>query len=92
MTDSAIKKRQTRAKRRAIEHFRDLGYKIIESDNSAFCFIATCRAEVRFVRVVIDRITEHDIKLTQGYELPGGCSCEIFCQKETRFEIQEVRE
>jgi len=92
MSDSAIKKRQARAKRKAIEHFRDLGYKIIESDNSAFCFIATRRAEVRFVRVAVDRITERDVKLTQGYELPGGCSCEIFCQKDARFEIREIRE
>lgn len=92
MTDSAIKKRQGRAKQKAIQHFRDLGYKIVTSDNSAFCFIATRRTEARFIRVVVDRITEHDIKLAQEYELPTACAREIFCQKETQFEIREVRE
>lgn len=92
MSDSAAKRRQARAKQKAIEHFRDLGYKIVKADNAAFSFVAVRRREARFVRVVLDRITEHDIKLAQGYESPDACVREIFCQKETRFEIREVRE
>jgi hypothetical protein len=91
MTDSAIKKRQARAKIKAIEHYSKT-YRIIVSDDRPFTFIATRLTDIRFVRVVVDCITPDDIKSVQGYESPTACAREIFCQKETGFEIREVRE
>ncbi|MBE3109344.1 MAG: hypothetical protein IMZ46_02350 [Acidobacteria bacterium] len=92
MSDPAIKKRLARAKTSAQGHYFNLKYTIIKTDDPVFCFIAMRRSEIRFVRVVIDRITDHDVKLVQGYEPPVVCTQEIFCQKETKFEIREVRE
>ncbi len=92
MTDAAAKKKQGRAKRKAAERYRDLGYDVSLLNDPAFSFIASRRREVRWVRVVVDRIMPDDVKLVQGRELPDACAREIFCQKETRFEIREVRE
>jgi hypothetical protein len=92
VSEPAVKKKQARAKRKAIERFRDVGYDITLLNDSVYSFIASRRRESRYVRVVVDRITPDDIKLVQGRELPDGCAREIFCQKETRFEIREVRE
>lgn len=92
MSDLAIKKRLERAKKRAIEYFIKTGYKIIESNNKNFCFIATRKKEVRFIRVVIDKITESDIKSAREILLPESCTREIFCQKKDEFEIKEIEE
>ena len=92
MSDDPIKRRMARAKRKAIERFRDVGYDITLLNDPVYSFIASRRRESRYVRVVVDRIAPDDIKLVQGRELPDGCAREIFCQKETRFEIREVRE
>lgn len=92
MSDPAVKKRLARAKTSAQGHYFNLKYTIIKADDPVFCFIALRRAEIRFVRVVLDHITDRDVKLVQGYEPPVICTREIFCQKETKFEIREVRE
>jgi len=91
MSDPAVKQKLRRATLKAKGYFTDLSYGIIESDSAVFSFIATRRREARYVRVVLNHITDHDIKLVQSYELPDACVREIFCQKETRFEIREVR-
>ena len=92
MSDEAIKKRRARAKARAIAHYRGMNYSIVMSDDRPFAFIAVRLTDIRFVCVVVDRITSDDLKSVQGRESPAGCVPEIFCQKETRFEIREVRE
>lgn len=90
--EKAIKRRLARAKERAILDLKRIGYKIIPSDNSSFCILATRKNEVRFIRVIVDEITEDDIKLTKDYELPSGCVKEIWCKKlnQKDFEIKEV--
>jgi hypothetical protein len=90
MPNEAVKKRLERAKKKAIEHFTKTGYKIIESNNKTFCFIATRSREVRFIRVVVDRITETDIQSVWEILLPESCTREIFCQKKNDFEIREI--
>jgi len=91
MSEEAIKKRLTRAKQKAIEHFEAIGYRIVKSDNATFCFIAGRRREARFIRVVVDKITPADLETVRDFEVPDGCTREIFCQKDERFEIQEVK-
>ena len=90
MPEEAVKKRLERAKKRAIEYFSKTGYKIVDSNNKTFCFIATRRREVRFIRVVIDRIVEVDIQSAKEISLPDSCTREIFCQKKNDFEIMEI--
>jgi len=92
MPDDPRKKQRYRAKQKAIVYYRGMTYKIIMSDDGPFAFIAIRLTDIRFVRVVVDRITPDDIKSVQGYESPTACAREIFCQKETRCEIREVRE
>ena len=90
MPEEAIKKRLDRGKKKAIEYFSKTGYKIIESNNASFCFIATRRREVRFIRVVIDRIEEIDVQSAKKIVLPDSCTREIFCYKGNDFEIMEI--
>lgn len=90
MTDEAIKKRIERAKKRAIEHFKKTGYHIVESNNINFCFIASRKREIRFIRVVIDKITEEDVKKIKEVELPEYCTREIYCENKDNFEIKEI--
>ena len=90
MTDVAVKRRMARAKDFAIKKFEDMGYKIIPSDNSLFCFIAIRKMEIRMVRVAMDIISPKDIESVKGFAPPGICSKEIWCRKGNRFEIQEV--
>jgi hypothetical protein len=92
MSETTIKKRLARAKRQAIRHFEASGYRIVESDNKTFCFIASRRREARFIRVVVDKITDADLEMARGFEVPDTCAREIFCQKNDRFEIREIRE
>jgi len=92
MTDVAVKKRLARAKAQAIDHFLRTGYSIIRSDNGIFCFIASRRRELRCIRVVVDRITDQDMRLAKEFPAPASCSREIFCQKPDGFEIQEIEE
>lgn len=90
MSDPAAKKRQSRAKRKAIDHYRSLRYQIIMSDNAPFSFEAIYHSQHRYVRAV-DEITENDIRLVKACALPSDCIREIFCLKGARFEIREVR-
>ena len=92
MSDEAIKKRLARAKSQAIDHFLRTGYQIIRSDNGIFCFIASRRRELRCIRVVVDKITDQDVRLAREFPAPDSCSREIFCQKAGAFEIMEVEE
>ena len=92
MTEEAVKKRLARAKEKATADLKEIGYKIVPSDNTSFCVLATRRNEVRFIRIVVDEIKDSDIQLTKEYELPPGCVKEIWCKKENkrRFEIEEI--
>lgn len=65
MSDEALKKRQARAKSRAIEILRLADYEIIRSDNEKICVIASRNAEIRIIRICIDTVTEHDIAVVR---------------------------
>lgn len=92
MSEEALMKRINRAKKAAIESLVKIGYKYIPSDNSNFCFLAVRKTEIRMIRVVIDEITDSDIKAVQDFEPPGTCTKEIWCRREGMkdFEIREV--
>lgn len=92
MSDEAIKQRLKRAKKSAIKTLISAGYKVILSDNSNFCIIGTRKKETRIVRVVIDRITDEDFKLTKDFDFPKACTKEIWCKKlnEKTFKITEI--
>lgn len=92
MTEEAVKRRLARAKEKATIDLREIGYKIVPSDNTSFCILATRRNEVRFIRIVVDEIKDSDISLTKKYDLPSGCVKEIWCKKEhkRKFDIEEI--
>ena len=92
MTDEAIIRRLNRAKSAAISILEDAKYKIIPSDNSNFCIIGIRKKEIRLVRVVIDKITEDDVKIVESFDdHPGICTKEIWCkgEGEKKFETRE---
>jgi len=92
MADETIKRRLRRAKEKAVNDLEKTGYKIVPSDNSAFCILGVRRLELRMIRVVIDEITRKDIELVEGFHPPGTCSKEIWCKVEGQrnFIIKEV--
>ena len=91
MPQEPIKKRLCRAKAKAIALLQSAGYKVVRSDNETFCVIATRKREVRFIRVVVDRVSERDRQLVQGIDLPcASCSREIYCLKGSAFSIEEL--
>ena len=77
MTDTAIMQRMRDAKKAAIQKYRDIGYKIYESDNQIFCFIANSPSgpiacHQCMVRVVAGKATDKDIKIIKEQRiLPG---------------------
>ncbi|UCC39125.1 MAG: hypothetical protein JSV96_15165 [Candidatus Aminicenantes bacterium] len=90
--EKAIKKRLVRAKERAILDLKRIGYKIVPSDNSSFCIIGMRKNETRFIRIVIDKITDEDIKKVQDYPMSPSCIKEIWCKKigQQSYEIKEI--
>lgn len=81
MSEPAIKRRLRRAKTKATEHLESMGYSIITAD-----IVAIRQNEVRFIDVAVDRFPPDCAKV----KMPSCCSREIFCQKESKFEIKEI--
>ena len=92
MAEEAVKQRLNQAKGAAIFALKNSDYKIIPSDNSAFCILAVRKLEIRMIRVVVDEITANDIKIVREFDPPGICTKEIWCRKkgEKKFEIREI--
>ena len=92
MPEEAVKRQLRRAKGAAIEKCREMGYQILVSDNSLFCFLAMRRHETRLIKVIIDEFKDRDIKLIRGFEPAGPCTKEIWRRDESgHFEIREIR-
>ncbi len=92
MNDFAIKKRLTRAKEKAKIDLAKNGYKIILSDNKIFCFLAVRKKEIRMVKVVVDDISEEEIRIIREFESPVNCTKEIWYRAphQKDFEIREI--
>jgi len=91
MPDESIKQKARRAKKAAIEKCEEMGYKIITSDNSLFCFVATRETDMRMVRVSIMDIGDKDIQKLREIDSPAQCVAEIWHRRDDgRFEIRKV--
>jgi hypothetical protein len=81
-----IVRRIREAKESAIADFREMGYEIIKSDNEVFCFIASKAAGPTVlheckVRVVVDKITDHDQSLVKRQRLLPSQTKVILCRE-----------
>jgi len=86
----AIKKRSARAKSAAMTVLRKSGWDVIPSDNSTFCIIATRPTEIRFIRIVIDKVSPNDHTVVKGVRVPADSriSREIWhCKAGLEFDI-----
>jgi hypothetical protein len=91
MPQEAIKKRLERAKTSATRILENAGYDIILSDNKKACLVGLRRTETRVIRVVIDQITDEDVRIIKNLKAPhDACQKEIWCRKGARFEILEI--
>lgn len=92
MPEEAIIKRLNRAKIAAIRVLKSADFKIIPSDNSNFCILGIRKKEIRMIRVVVDEITENDIKIVKDFDPPGVCTKEIWCRRgnDKKFEKREI--
>lgn len=91
MSDASIKTRIRRSKKSAAEHFVKAGYMIIETAGEPFTFIAVREKELRFIRVVLDRIQDSDIQALRPFRLPDCCTREVVRCRGREIEIREVR-
>lgn len=92
MPDESIKKRMSRAKRRACDDLRSLGYKIVLSDNNPVCLVAYCGSDVRLVKICLDKASSADQENLCRYPSSIVVSREIWIRKagEQRFDIQKL--
>jgi hypothetical protein len=92
MSEENIKKRQTRAKCRAVDILRRAGYDIIRSDNETVCVIGARNAELRVIRVCVGNVTERDIKVIRSMQFlrDSHVSREAWCFDGKDFTIQEI--
>lgn len=92
MPEEAIVRRVYEAKKRAKQECRNLGYSIINSDNETFCFIASnAGIYERKIRVVIDEITENDLKLIRTMRILPNQTKEIWCRHFGSRSFETVR-
>jgi hypothetical protein len=92
MSDYAIKKRMSRARRLAVADLRRAGYGIIETQGEPFAIIAVRLSEARFVRVVVDDVQARDIHVCKQYPVPSNCVREVWAlgPRERAFQIKSV--
>jgi len=92
MSDCKTKKRLARAKKRAITILERAGYSIIPSDNKKFCFIGIREKETRLIKVVIDDLSEHDIKIINNFPVKGGIyTKEIWIKKKNQSDFKIIK-
>ena len=94
MSDFAIKQRLNRAIKSAIKLLDQPpgSYEIILLNNHVFHIEAIRKKEIRKIRVVLDKITEEDIKKVKRFSLPEICTKEIWCkiQRQRGFKTLEI--
>ena len=93
MADPTVTRRLARAKTRAADMLRGMGYGVVHSDNSTFCVLGVRNREIRMVRVVIDKITEEDkTRVAEFPQKPPNCTREIWCKRHniSGFEMMEI--
>ena len=89
MTEKAIQneskriRKISRAKKAAINTFKGVDFKIMNSDNEIFC-LSACKAGIleSKVRVVINRITKEDRDLIFSFPILQNQTKEIWCRIE----------
>ncbi len=81
MSDEAIKRRVADAKKAAKKKCRGMKYRITNSDNEVFCFIAE-RAGLyeQKIRVVVDEITDDDKQLILRTRILPNQTKAIWCR------------
>jgi len=80
MGDPPIVRRQRYAKQKAKEYCERDGATICVSDNDIICLIANYRTHERKIKVVIDEITEWDIRQLSKIHIFPTQSREIWCR------------
>jgi len=93
MAEEAIKKRYKRAVRAAMDCLDNPpgSWDLTILENHVFHLEAARTREIRKIRIVLDRITAHDIKLVKERELPEICTKEIWCRSiNGRFSIKKI--
>ena len=81
MSEESVMRRIGYAKKVAKQSLEDQEHTVLNSDNQIICFTATFGEFLeRKIRIVIDEITEHDIKLIKGLNITPNQTKEIWCK------------
>jgi len=89
MGDEAIKKRMSRAKRKARMDLESIGFEVIESNNRPVCLVAKNGDDIRVIRICLNKISPADrLSICTFSEFRR----EVWCRKEgsEEFSIQKI--
>ena len=92
MSDDPLKKRMLRAKQKARDDLRALGYEVVVSDNQPICLVAYRGSEVRIIRICLDEAAAIDKKRLMIYSGSPIVSREIWVRalSAERFAITKL--
>jgi hypothetical protein len=94
MPESAVKQRLNRAIRSAVRCLDQPkgSYRIMLQSNGPFHIEAIREKEIRKIRIVLDKVSDHDEKAVREIRLPHVCTKEIWCKKQNErdFLRQEI--
>lgn len=93
MPGKPLKKRTTRAVKRAADILVNSNYSVTFLQGEVFNLEAMREREIRKIRVVLDAIKHDDEQKVRAFRLPGICTKEIWCKRlnESAFFIKEIR-
>ena len=92
MPDEKVKRQIREARKRAAKILESSHYSIVYPSGFAFDIIGMRKREQRFVRIVIGKPDEHDVRVMQEVDTahPLICAKEIWAWMDGCFDIQDV--
>jgi hypothetical protein len=82
MSDDRIKGRIARAKKKAADDLRDMGYFVVKADDRNANLIGFGKNDIRIVRIILDKITPFDLVMLKEVPLSNrSCSRELWLRK-----------
>ena len=79
MSEEAIKQRLIKARKRAINIFREADFEIIPLSDGVFDFQAEAEQVIKKIRIVLDKENDNDIRIVSEKNVPNICKKEIWC-------------
>ena len=90
MSEEAIKQRKNKAIKRAAESLKDVDYDVILIPNNVFNIHAEREKEIRKIRIVLDEVSDGDLKIVREKIVAEICKKEIWCSEKRKKKFRKV--